>query len=315
MKPHTLPKGLHRFPIPTPFPVGNINVYFLEGEQPTLVDAPPRGPLFLDRLESCLRDVGYAIQDIKRIIITHPHFDHFGSVAMIVERSGADILIHKDAAKYLEQFPDDFLEDMAYYRSLLKKSGAPPEIKPTVPLDDWILEYGCRASVSGYIGEGDVIKTDAGPFRVVAVPGHTPWCLMLYNTEAGVAITGDFLLTEISSNAIFQRPANAPPGYKSLKSYISSLRKVRDLAPLVALPGHGEVIRDVRARIEYILSFLDDRKELIRSTLEKHGRLTVYQLLRELFPTVIGHDIILALSEVHGFLELLEDEKAPAGAV
>ncbi|MBP1748651.1 MAG: gloB 2 [Deltaproteobacteria bacterium] len=301
-------KGLYLFAIPTPFPVGNINVYFLEGEQPTLVDVPPKGSLFLDRLEKYLADTGYAIEDIKRIIITHPHFDHFGSAASIVDRSGAKVFIHRDAAVYLEHFPQEFLKDMAYYRSLLKKSGAPSELKPTVLLEDWILKYGSRTRISGYIAEGDVIEAVGGRFTILAVPGHTPWCLMLYNREENMAITGDFLLGHISSNALFQRPANTPPGYKPLKSYINSLDRICDLAPQIALPGHGEVIHDVKERIQNLLSYLAERKRSIRTILEGR-RLTVYQLIRELFPYVNGHDVILALSEIHGFLELLEDER------
>lgn len=38
----TIPPYLHTLSVPTPFPVGPVNVYLAEGDQLTLVDAGPR---------------------------------------------------------------------------------------------------------------------------------------------------------------------------------------------------------------------------------------------------------------------------------
>ncbi|MEE9617427.1 MAG: hypothetical protein V3T90_10545 [Anaerolineae bacterium] len=38
----TIPDYLHTIPLPTPFPVGPVNVHLAEGEPLTLVDAGPR---------------------------------------------------------------------------------------------------------------------------------------------------------------------------------------------------------------------------------------------------------------------------------
>jgi hypothetical protein len=42
MSQFAIPDYLHQFSVPTPFPVGPVNVYLAEGERRTLVDTSPR---------------------------------------------------------------------------------------------------------------------------------------------------------------------------------------------------------------------------------------------------------------------------------
>jgi glyoxylase-like metal-dependent hydrolase (beta-lactamase superfamily II) len=82
---------IHLLGISTPFPVGKVNVYLIEGAIPTLVDTPPKGAVYMNELQAALKARGYVIKDIRRIIITHPHFDHCGAAAEIVRLSEAEV--------------------------------------------------------------------------------------------------------------------------------------------------------------------------------------------------------------------------------
>ncbi len=59
------------------------------------------------KLEEYLRNAGYEISDIKRIVITHVHPDHTQAVNEIKRRSGgtAHVLSHWAEAAYLEHNP------------------------------------------------------------------------------------------------------------------------------------------------------------------------------------------------------------------
>jgi glyoxylase-like metal-dependent hydrolase (beta-lactamase superfamily II) len=68
--------GIHRIPVPTPFAVGRVNVYLIEDEPLTLVDAGPNSGTSFDELTTGLAAVGHSLEDIELVILTHQHIDH-----------------------------------------------------------------------------------------------------------------------------------------------------------------------------------------------------------------------------------------------
>jgi metallo-beta-lactamase class B len=57
------------------------------------VDVPPDESVYLNKLQSGIRKAGYSIGDVRRIIVTHPHFDHFGLAKTIAEMTGAEVWV------------------------------------------------------------------------------------------------------------------------------------------------------------------------------------------------------------------------------
>ena len=83
--------GIRRMAIPTPFAVGRVNVYLIEDDPLTLVDAGPNSGSSLDELQRQLAGHGYAIEDLELILITHQHIDHIGLVEIVASHSGAEV--------------------------------------------------------------------------------------------------------------------------------------------------------------------------------------------------------------------------------
>src|SRR4051794_10540083 len=88
------PAYVHGLSLPTPFPIGAVNVYLVEGDPLTLVDSGPKADVSRAALEAGLAGLGYRVEDLRRIIITHHHVDHMGLAAEIAGRSGAEIWTH-----------------------------------------------------------------------------------------------------------------------------------------------------------------------------------------------------------------------------
>ena len=83
--------GIWRIVVPTPFPVGPINVYVIDDDPLTLVDI---GPVDADAravLEAGLAQIGYAVGDLRRIFVSHQHVDHWGLAAELADRSAAEV--------------------------------------------------------------------------------------------------------------------------------------------------------------------------------------------------------------------------------
>lgn len=301
--------GIHLLRISTPFQVGKVNIYFIEDPEPSLIDVPPNGERYINELDEALKEMGYSIDKIKRIIITHPHFDHFGSASRIAGKSGSQIYIFSKGARWLEDFENEFKDDDLFYIDFLQRAGVPRELANySSELYRRAKKYGCQIKPSVYLSDGDTIKFSSFQFQVISVPGHTPWCIALYEPKYGIFFSGDFLIKDISSNAIVQRPWVVPKGYKSLKTYISSLNMVKSLNIKTALPGHRELIDNPKERIEEILLLIKARKQEILQILIKKGTTTPYEIMKELFPDLPDEQVFLGISEIVGYLELLEEE-------
>ncbi|HME43086.1 MAG TPA: MBL fold metallo-hydrolase [Syntrophorhabdales bacterium] len=301
--------AIHRLPINTPFPIGSVNCYFVEEPVPTLIDVPPHGTSFLAELRSGLKDLGYALRDVGRIIVTHPHIDHFGSAAGIAAQSEAEVWVCREGAGWLENYEAELVEEERFSTEFLTSAAVPAAWVEQAASGFFELARELAQSVkpSRYLTEGDEVLLGPALFRFVAVPGHTPWCMLIYNERDRMAFTGDFLLREVSSNALCQGPHAAPKGYRSLKTYTASLRKVRELGLDLAFPGHGKAIESPSERIADLLAFIEERKEFIRDILSK-GSQTPFQIMNQLFPGLPSSQLFLAISEIMGHLEVLEDE-------
>jgi glyoxylase-like metal-dependent hydrolase (beta-lactamase superfamily II) len=301
--------GIHRLQIPTPFAVGTVNSYFVEEPVPTLIDVPPHGDVYLGELRAGLGRLGSSLHRVRRIIVTHPHIDHCGSAAAVAAESGAEIWVSREGARWLEQYDQELVAEEAFSKEFLTCAGVPKAwVEEAIPrFFVGARELAKCVRVAHYMQEGDELALGGGSFRVTAVPGHTPWCMLIHDEAHGLAFSGDFLLKDISSNALCQRGDVLPGGYKSLKAYKASLMRVEEMKLKLVLPGHGDVIEEPSQRIAELLAFIDERRRLIRDILAR-GAQTPFQMMHVLFPGLPADELFLAISEIMGHLEILEEE-------
>ena len=84
--------AFERIEIPTPFHIGPINCYAFLGDDLTLIDPGPATDEAYATLRSRLEENGYGLDDIDRILVTHPHMDHFGIASRLTSVSGATVV-------------------------------------------------------------------------------------------------------------------------------------------------------------------------------------------------------------------------------
>ena len=119
---------LHCLSLPTPFPVGPVNVYLAEGEPLTLIDTGPKDVLTRAALEAGLAEHGCRVEDLRRVILTHHHVDHIGLTAEIVARSGAEVLTHPYNLPWLADYPAERERHRPFFQQIWDEGGVPDEI-------------------------------------------------------------------------------------------------------------------------------------------------------------------------------------------
>lgn len=298
-----------RIEIPTPFEVGPVNCYVLDERGLTLVDPGPATDGAYQALTDGLDRLGYAVADVDRILITHPHMDHFGLANRVATEATAEVWAHAFATARLEDPLAHFDREQAFFTPFLRSMGVPDDIVDTVVgLPEPYMDFQEPVHVDRELTDGDGL--DAGhDLRVVYTPGHDPGSACFVSDGGDFALTGDHVLADVSPNPLLTLDPESPDERtRSLPQYIASLDRIRSRGVTTGYAGHHGTIEDLPARVEEIKQHHEDRKERIAGMIDEAGGITAYEIMQELFPNLPATETFPGMSEVIGHLDLLEDD-------
>jgi glyoxylase-like metal-dependent hydrolase (beta-lactamase superfamily II) len=302
-------KGIHCLPVPTPFAVGRVNCYLIEGDPLTLIDAGPRSERSLSELESLVEEAGHRIEDIGLVVATHQHIDHVGLIRTIADRSGAEVAALDLAAERLAEFGNNSEAEDDLAVSLMLSHGISPEIANTLrSLSTTYREYGDAVNVTRALPEGSTLGLSGLDLEVLHRPGHSPSDTVFWDRERRIAFGGDHLLSHISSNPLISRPLDGSPGRtRSLIDYNRSLAATRELPIEIMLSGHGDPITDHADLIDRRMLAQERRLEKIEGIIVDRPR-TAHAVAEEIWGNVAVTQAFLTLSEVIGHTDILQDQ-------
>lgn len=179
------------------------NIYLVNNE--LLIDS---GTGFHQKeLVHALTSAGAVIEDIKRIVLTHGHFDHIGGIHLF---RNAKIGAHKDDATAIESV--DSNESMAHMFAAKRE---PKKL-------DFCLD------------DGDTIKSGDMKLKVIHAPGHTKGSICLYDEKNKILFSGDTVFADGFGRL------DLPGG--SSREMKQTLARLAALDVNMILPGHGGVV-------------------------------------------------------------------------
>lgn len=218
--------------LPRFFPM---NAYFVrEDDGLTLIDTGMSGGA-----SGILRAAEQAGAPIKRIVLTHAHMDHVGSLdALHAVLPLAEVLISERDARFLR---GDMSLDAAEHGMQLRGSYLTAKTAPTRVLRD-----------------GDSV----GSLRVIATPGHTPGHIALFDPREGDLIAGDAFQTQgglaVSGVMRWRFPFPAMATWSRVAA-LESARRLRALSPGRLAVGHGGVLEQPLARMDEVIAAAGQR--------------------------------------------------------
>jgi glyoxylase-like metal-dependent hydrolase (beta-lactamase superfamily II) len=300
--------GIHRLRLPTPFPVGPVNLYLLEDEPLTLIDTGPNSGTSLDLLEQQLAVHGHEIEDLRLIVLTHQHMDHTGLLQIVARRSGAEVAAFAPLAGWLGDYRQSAAAEDDYAQSVLRRHGVPQDLVALLGVVSAALHsYGSRGTVTRPLGDGDQLRLRDRTLHVAHRPGHSPSDLTFWDAERRILIAGDHLLAHISSNPVIHRPLNGQttgPRPTPLVDYVNALKGTQALPAQLVVGGHGEAVTAHVELIDERLRLHERRAGKILRML-RDGPLTAHGIAVQMWGSVAVTQAFLTLSEVLGHLDLL----------
>jgi glyoxylase-like metal-dependent hydrolase (beta-lactamase superfamily II) len=233
--------GIRRVTLPLSTRPGHVHAYLLPGKAGwTLVDTGVGLPDAKEIWREELKDAGGRVASV---FVTHFHPDHVGAAADLHELTGAPV--HQGTLDYaqcelvwgnpawserladwfrLQGVPEHVTSELvgqsALYRPFIRYQRDPVLVEGGESLDGWEL---------------------------VPAPGHADGQLCLLRD--GILVAADHLLARITPTVGLWPASRADP----LGDYLGALERTIELAPRLALPGHGDPIEDPAGRARELI--------------------------------------------------------------
>jgi len=304
---------IHQIITPTPFPTGPVNCYVIKDDPITLIDSGLKMDEALEGLRAGLAEIGLQFSDIRRLLITHSHLDHYGLMATVAAEGSPRVFAHPLEVHDLEN-PEGYAGDDHYSRrteQFLLEMGLPLECLDSILMRHPVFQQmRDPITVTDTVGDGDRITFEHRQLLVIHCPGHSPGMINFYDASEQILLSGDNLLKHISPVPLIYLPRDASePRTNSLAAYIDSITRLKTFDIASVLPGHGEIINNCNTIIDSIIEHHRLRKERVFEFLNGSPK-TAYDVCCHLFPEISQVQIYLGMSEAVGHLDLLKAEGA-----
>lgn len=191
-----------------------------------------------DTLAKKLKGLGYAVTDIRKVIISHLHFDHIGGIKEVPQ---AELLVSSDEWRQLSgPHPE---RDFILREHIALPSANWCQIDLTPSDDPLFAPFGGCHDVMG-----------DGSMMLLSTPGHTPGSMSMLVRTGGLLpllLVGD-LTYEVDLLMKDQVPGTGDKA--QLRSSFAKVRALKKQLPgLVVLPSHDpaarEALRDASQRV------------------------------------------------------------------
>jgi glyoxylase-like metal-dependent hydrolase (beta-lactamase superfamily II) len=290
--------------IPLPLPMRDlklVNAYVIRGADGlTLVDPGWANAESEAVLVSGLQQLGCTPADVRRILVTHAHWDHYTQAVKWQREFGVKTFLGRGERHTIEAF-DTLTGVYPNQVQRLRRGGASDLADDVERLELQSHERDMPFSAPDvWLDGGEQI--DCGSVTILAhsTPGHTRGHIVYEDRGAGLVFTGDHILPRITPSVGFERA----PQRLALQSYLESLRLSRQWARSRMLPAHGAVTDDVAARAQELLDHHEHRLDEILA-LVTAGAETAYDVARHMRWTRRQRTLD-ELGTVHGMTAVLE---------
>jgi glyoxylase-like metal-dependent hydrolase (beta-lactamase superfamily II) len=229
--------GVWSIPVPIPNnPLRYVLVYGFETDAGIyIVDAGWNTDEAFETLAAGLTAIGASVADVRGVMITHIHPDHYGLAGRVRETSGAWVALHPaDAALIPDRYeqPEELLTRVA---AVLRRWGAPAEEVDGLTYASMpVRQYVSLVKPDVLLEDGDKPEVPGWDIQAIWTPGHSPGHLAFWEPRNRLMLTGDHVLPRITPNIGLHPQAGDDP----LGDFLRSLDKLAPYDTGEALPAH-----------------------------------------------------------------------------
>lgn len=274
--------GLWSVPLPLPDnPLRYVLVYCWElTDGIAIVDAGWDTAESWTALNEGLAVAGYQMSDVRAVLVTHVHPDHYGMAGRIREQSDAWVALHPAEAAMLPDRYANVDSLVALTAEWLGRCGVPDvELRALAQASVELLPYIRLATPDRLLEDGARVPLREWELYAMWTPGHTAGHLCFHERQQRILLSGDHVLPRISPNISAHPQQSSNP----LGRFVDSLLRVRRLDLAEVMPAHEYRFRGMADRVDQLLAHHAQRLARIDELLVDRPGLTAWQL-SELLP-------------------------------
>ncbi|PKN53193.1 MAG: MBL fold metallo-hydrolase [Deltaproteobacteria bacterium HGW-Deltaproteobacteria-13] len=252
---------LYRIIIPLPnSPLKDLNSYVIKsGDRNLIIDTGFNRTVCMEAMQAGLRalDIDLSKTDF---MLTHMHSDHTGLVSRLATDTSAVYFSRIDSSVFNENINWQAMMDFALcngfqLEELVKAVESHPGLKYSPKK---IPEFT-------FLDDGSIIQAGDYRLKCLLTPGHTQGHICLYDENKKILFSGDHVLYDIT-------PHIESWSYEvnSLKNYLDSLDRIKNLPVKIVLPGHRNLFTDLAGRIDELKKHHEIRVNEVLEVLGKN---------------------------------------------
>ena len=282
--------GIFRLVLPLPIPgLHRVNAYLIaDDDDLTLVDCGLHDPALGDNgwgeLVAAIEANGFAVADVRRLIVTHTHIDHYGMAGRFVDDTGSELWMHEASHEELSIYRDPAAAKRDLEQMLVDHGVDPDDVDELSAFEDWSGYVSAVVDATTPLRGGEKFACGSRGWEVIHTPGHARSHICLYSNEDGILVSGDHLLATITPHIDFRRGGDEDP----LGEFLTSLETVEKLDPRLVLPGHGRPFEDGGSRARVVARHHDRRLGSILQIIRREPH-TASEISDELFGAELLH--------------------------
>jgi len=269
------------------------NVFLVrDGDEAALIDSGfGDEPSVKARLDFLAEQEGVSV---KYIVLTHHHFDHTSGAAQLREATGGAVALHPREEEFLRDWQSEAPQDIE----------VPKEMKELAEKIETFRRQAADADPTIKMNDGDEFAVGDLTLKVVHTPGHTLGSVCIHIPQERVLFTGD---TALGLGTV----AISPPPHGDMALYLESLERLKTLDSELMLPGHGQEVHDVPAKLQELIDHRLAREEQIVGLIRK-GKRTRKAMLNAIYPELDKRMLPAARRQIEAHLAKLESESRVA---
>ncbi len=291
------------------FPGLVAHAYLLLGAgPPTLVDTGSgygdSTQQLLAGLERVRAEFGESVgpRDLRRILITHGHIDHFGGLVQMQGPVTAEVGIHSLDRWVLTTYEERVIVATKALRFFFHRAGVGADAqRGLLELYGFSKRHVKSVPVDFMLSDGQELDG----IRFINTPGHCPGqvCIQI----GDVLLSADHVLPRTTPH---QSPESITAS-TGLGHYLQALKHIGTVPGVrLALGGHEEPITNFYDRVEEIRVDHERKLQRILDRFRASGPATMQEMTERMYPTVTGWNVLLALEEVGAHVEYLYEHGA-----
>ncbi len=244
----------------------------------TLIESGPGSTQ--NDLDRNLQELGYRIEEITHVLLTHIHLDHAGAAGWLAKQSGAKVYVHQRGAPHLLDPSKLLASATRIYQDKMDELWG--DFLPVPKEQLVILEDGMEIQVGSYT------------FRALDTPGHANHHMAFILDE--ICFSGDVGGVRIASAGEKHLRIPMPPPEFHPPRWRESVIKLKKEKITRIAPTHFGFFDDVEWHLDSVLNELDAAEEWMQMIMPREYPIEV--LRKEFLNWVKNRSLELGVGKV-----------------